>query len=192
MKNQKGSATIVLLVVLVVVLAGGLVYFAFMKKPSEVKKPTEVTISPMPTKSVMPTVRLTATPSPTPASEKQTTYNLLKNITSWKVEDPVTNVQIQYCTDGTKHNPTYKVMGLSFGPGNPDTTPSIQSVVSRVKSVLSQNGWKKCTPNTGEGNYYSNVGPWFRETYIKNGKLLQLDWNLSMGVGYSMSVQFEY
>jgi hypothetical protein len=186
MTNQKGSATIILLVVLVVILAGGLVYFAFMKKPGE------VTVAPTPIKSVMPTVKLTSAPSSTPASEKQTTYNLLKNIASWKVEDPVTNVQIQHCADGIKHNPAYKVLGLNFGPGNPDTTPSIQSVVSRVKNVLSQNGWKRCTPNTGESNYYSNVGPWFRETYVKNGKLLQLDWNLSMGVGYNMSVQLEY
>jgi hypothetical protein len=184
--NQKGSATVILLIVLVVVLAGGLVYLAFLKKPGE------VTVAPTPTKTATPTIKLTATSSPTSTPEKQTTYDLLKNIVSWKVEDPVANVQIQRCTDGTKHNPAYKVLGLSFGPGNPDTTPSIQSVVSRVKNVLSQNGWKKCTPSTGEGDYYSNIGPWFRETYIKSGKLLQLDWNLSMGAGYNMSVQFEY
>jgi hypothetical protein len=84
---------------------------------------------------------------------------------------------------------------MSFGPGSPDIlpSPSIQSVQSSVRAVLVQNGWRKCTPDDdSQGDYYSNIGPWFQETYIKNGKLLQLNTNLSMGVGYSIVIQFEY
>jgi flagellar basal body-associated protein FliL len=49
MHNQKGSAVIPLVVVLVVVLAGTLVYFAYFRKPSE------VATSPTPTATVNPT-----------------------------------------------------------------------------------------------------------------------------------------
>jgi hypothetical protein len=183
--NQKGSATIILMIALVVILAGGLAYFAYFKKLGEV--------------AVIPTPTATITKSPSPTatltgvSEKQATYELLKSIANWKIEDPATNIQISHCANGTAHNPAYKVFGMSFGPGSPDTTPSISSVQSSVKTALIKNGWKKCTPDdNSQGDYYSNIGPWFRETYIKNGRLLQLDTNFSMGAGNSIAIQFEY
>ncbi len=46
--NQKGSATVILLVVLVIALAAVLVYFAFLKKPGE------VAVSPTPTATASP------------------------------------------------------------------------------------------------------------------------------------------
>lgn len=71
MNSQKGSATIILLVILVIVLAGVLVYFAFLKKPSE------VAISPTPT----PTK--TATPTPDWRIYKNNTFQMTLTDT-WK------------------------------------------------------------------------------------------------------------
>ncbi len=58
MTTQKGSATVILLVVLVIVLAGVLVYFAFLKKPGEVA--VSLTPTPTPTKTATPTPDETA------------------------------------------------------------------------------------------------------------------------------------
>ena len=184
--NRKNIANPIFAVA-IVILAGALAYFGLMKKPEPVKEQS----SPAPTQVSNPPQ--TPTPNPIETSEKQSAYNLFKGIVNWKVEDPAAVIIITHCADGAKHNPAYKTFSLSFGPGVPDTTPSLSSIVSQVKSALTANGWKKCTPNNAEeGDYYSNIGPWFRETYVKNGKLLQLNSNFSMGVGYNMDIQFEY
>jgi hypothetical protein len=69
MTNQKGSATVILLAVLVVMLAGGLVYFAFLKKPGE------VATGPTPTKTAI----LTPTQTPTAAASPTANWETYRN-----------------------------------------------------------------------------------------------------------------
>ncbi len=65
MTNQKGSATVILLVALVVVVAAVLTYFTFLKKPGE------VAVSPTP----MPTATKTATATPDETANWKTYTN---------------------------------------------------------------------------------------------------------------------
>ncbi len=190
-KPSLNKGLIIGLAVALVVLAGIVGYLIFVRKSEPVAQQPTATAPVAQTE--IPKQAVTSSAPEVKNSTRESVYNLFKGIVNWKTENPVSSIQISRCTNGVKYNPKYNVFGLTFGPGNPDTTPSMVSVVKQVKNVLANNGWKKCTPdNNSDGDYYSNIGPWFRETYIKAGKLLQLNRNFSMGTGYNISIQFEY
>jgi hypothetical protein len=124
----------------------------------------------------------------------------LKAIVDWTIAKPVPAqlIRIQHCKDGTRRNPHSIVCALSYprlasehSQTSADTIPPVREIATRVNSVLLKNGWRKCTPDQGDGDYYNNEGPWMMSTYIKDKSLLQLNVSYSQGVGYQIAIQYE-
>jgi len=124
----------------------------------------------------------------------------LNGIVGWKIAEsvPAQLIRIQHCKDGTRRNPHRIVCALSYPrlaserhQTSADTIPPMREIETSVKSVLLKNGWRKCTPDRGDGDYYNNEGPWMMSTYIKDKSLLQLNVGYSQGVGYQIAIEYE-
>ncbi|MDO8728899.1 MAG: hypothetical protein Q7K26_03285 [bacterium] len=187
--NQKGFANIILVVV-IVVLAGVVGYFAFVKKSEPIAQ------QPTPT----PTQTNTPAPTPTPApkiSWKEEVLNQFKGLTSWTIDENVSDWRpLDLDPSQLAKYPKGKTVMLSkafnengfSNPGDSEKAVSEQSALeSSIKTTLNKNGWKFIAGPTEGGFYHGYL-------YEKNGKPLLLGIGTRDAVtgGMFISLQFQY
>lgn len=124
-------------------------------------------------------------------SEKRSIGALFDGIVPWTTEDPAANVEIRECADGEGHDATLPVFQMKFTLTDPSTqggdVVAVTAALPRLQRIIRDNGWRKCS-GPDEPYFYYNT------TYIKNGRLLGLNWGTRDAVigGTYVIVQFEY
>lgn len=112
---------------------------------------------------------------------------------NWYETGKTSNITISQCGNGKKHNQNLDVYVYGTGRLNSEKNQGVvEKLYSDFTNKIGNLGWTKCTPTTGEGDYFSNIGPNYRETFISpSGKLMQIDRNYSMGIGDELRIQYE-
>ena len=129
-------------------------------------------------------------PARTVGLTKDEIEKMFGNLADWVTTDSVEKRLV--CADGVTNDAAHhKVVRLTTATGREE----VGSVYVRIVDALKQNHWQRCTPEAGDapdGYSWSNTGPWYSETYKKNGMLLRVERSYSMGTGNSIAIFVEH